>query len=296
VKHVQTVYFLPLKQSSTDNWAIKNALMTYGAVYTAFNWLGSSSVKTVWWNPATSSYYDKYRAGGNHAVTIIGWDDNYAKTNFSTQPPGNGAWIVRNSWGTAWGSGGDFYVSYYDISMGRNENAVFTAQGAWNYTKNYMYDFFGLGTSWGWETDSIGYGANIFTASAAGTIKAVSFWTPIAGTQFTAKVYANPSAGNPASGTLKSTLSGSVVNAGYYTKVLTTTVPITNGQKFSVVIQFTTPGDGYPIPAQTWIPGFNDAVDATPAGVSFISHDGTTWFDLSGYDSCGVVNIHAFAN
>jgi len=296
VKHVQTVYFLPLKQSLTDNYAIKNAVMTYGAVYTAFQWEGSSSVKTPWWNPTTSSYYDKYRAGGNHAVTIIGWDDSFAKTNFSTVPPGNGAWIVRNSWGTAWGDSGDFYVSYYDINMGHVENAAFTAQWTGNYKKNYMYDYFGMESSWGWGTDTIAYGANMFTATAAGTLKAVSFWTPIAGTQFVAKVYVNPTAGNPASGTLKSTLSGTVSQAGYFTKVLTTTVPLWNGQKFSVVIKFTTPGDGYPIPAQNWTPYFNDAVPETPAGVSFISHDGTTWTDLTTYDDYGVVNIHAFAN
>jgi C1A family cysteine protease len=296
VKHVQNVYFLPLKTSLTDNYAIKNALTQYGAVYTAFQWQGYSNVKTAWWNPSTSSYYDKYRAGGNHAVTIIGWDDSFAGTNFSTTPPGNGAWIVRNSWGTSWGDAGDFYVSYYDINMGHIENAVFTAQGTANFKKNYMYDYFGNECSWGWQTDSIGYGANIFTASAAGTLNAISFWTPIADTQFVAKVYVNPTAGNPASGTLRSTLSGSVTKAGYYTKYLSAAVALTNGQKFSVVIKFTTPGDGYPIPAQTWISYFNDNVLLTPAGVSFISHDGTTWYDLTGSDSCGVVNIHAFAN
>jgi C1A family cysteine protease len=299
VKHVQTVVFLPLKQSLTDNYAIKNAVMKYGAVYTAFQWQGYSNVKTPYWNPATYSYYDKYRAGGNHAVTIIGWNDTFAKTNFSTVPPGNGAWIVRNSWGTGWGDAGDFYVSYYDINMGHVENAAFTAQWVGNYKKNYMYDYFGMGSSVGWVTDSVGYGANIFTASAAGTLKAISFWTPIAGTQFTAKVYVNPTAGKPASGTLKSTISGSVAQAGYYTKLLTTTVAITNGQKFSVVIKFTTPGDGYPVPLQTWIPYFNDAVPSTPTGVSFISHDGITWYDLSNSGSYGygtAVNIHAFAN
>ena len=35
----------------------------------------------------------------NHAVSIIGWDDNYSKDNFSTKPKNNGAWIIRNSYG-----------------------------------------------------------------------------------------------------------------------------------------------------------------------------------------------------
>lgn len=38
----------------------------------------------------------------NHAVSIVGWDDNYSVDNFNPdhKPTSNGAWIVRNSWGT----------------------------------------------------------------------------------------------------------------------------------------------------------------------------------------------------
>ena len=35
----------------------------------------------------------------NHAVSIVGWDDEYPKENFATEPSGNGAWIIRNSYG-----------------------------------------------------------------------------------------------------------------------------------------------------------------------------------------------------
>lgn len=38
----------------------------------------------------------------NHSVTIIGWDDNYPKENFlgGHQPEGNGAFLIKNSWGS----------------------------------------------------------------------------------------------------------------------------------------------------------------------------------------------------
>lgn len=35
----------------------------------------------------------------NHAVSIIGWDDDYSKDNFTTKPKENGAWIISNSYG-----------------------------------------------------------------------------------------------------------------------------------------------------------------------------------------------------
>lgn len=54
----------------------------------------------------------------NHAITIVGWDDNYSKENFlssnGNKPSKDGAYIALNSWGTFYNDGGYYYISYED--------------------------------------------------------------------------------------------------------------------------------------------------------------------------------------
>ena len=64
-----------------------------------------------------------YKPGTNHhtthAVSIVGWDDNYVFTNFTNKngSPIVGAWIVRNSWGAKAGDVGYFYIPLQDNSF-----------------------------------------------------------------------------------------------------------------------------------------------------------------------------------
>ena len=52
----------------------------------------------------------------NHAVTIVGWDDNYSKDNFLGNACHDGAWIAINSWGEESQDSDDgyIYISYDD--------------------------------------------------------------------------------------------------------------------------------------------------------------------------------------
>lgn len=115
---------LPPRSSPTDNDRIKRAVMDYGAVRVSYYTDNGKYLNTEKRNGA---YY--YPGGEdvtvNHAVCIIWWDDNYSRANFRSGvlPDGNGAFIIKNSWGTSHGLNGYTYISYYDYRLARYEGA-----------------------------------------------------------------------------------------------------------------------------------------------------------------------------
>ena len=174
VKHTQEVLFLPLRASATDNDTIKQAVMTYGAVTMAFYYEG-----LPYYNSGTHAYYYNVTTNSNHEVAIVGWDDNYNTSNFAITPPGNGAFIVRNSWGTGWGDAGYFYISYYDKQVGEDDLAVFeNAESTTNYDRVYQYDPLGWVSGFGYG-DTTAWFANVFTAVGAEQLKCSKFLHPL---------------------------------------------------------------------------------------------------------------------
>lgn len=94
-----------------DTESVKTAIMRYGGVATSFN-NGSG------YNEGRSAYYQSYDPSyySGHAITIVGWDDNYSRENFreDDRPDHDGAWLAKNSWGSAKGDNGYLWISYYD--------------------------------------------------------------------------------------------------------------------------------------------------------------------------------------
>ena len=79
---------------------MKEHIMNYGGIYVNIH---GAAINGDSYNNETGAIYckEKEKEKIDHAVVVIGWDDNYSKENFNEKqrPQENGAWIVKNSWG-----------------------------------------------------------------------------------------------------------------------------------------------------------------------------------------------------
>ena len=216
----------------SDRTAIKSYLMENGALTIAYHSDDSTTAVSHYkFGSDYASFYQNEYTKTNHAVTLVGWDDNFSKSNFVVTPPGNGAWLIKNSWGTGWGKDGYFYLSYYDTSI--RSIASFEAEKAGGYSNVYQHSMI---AGSGYRTSSYITGANVFTASGNDPLTAVSFYTSEASVPYTIYIYSGVDSKNPMSGTLMLTQSGTASYAGYHTVDLSNTVSIPSGTKFSVCL------------------------------------------------------------
>ena len=129
------------RQNTSDNYRFKQALVKYGAL--SISVLAHDAGNLNDYNNVTYAayYYANKTPVTDHQVTLVGWDDNFSRDNFKITPPGDGAWIVKNSWGDDWGENGFYYVSYYDAGILTGVGAVaYMIDNNYSFEKVYQYD------------------------------------------------------------------------------------------------------------------------------------------------------------
>lgn len=124
-----------------DKETIKNAVLKYGGVYTAY------FHSALYYDKINGTYcYPGQRTATNHSIIIVGWDDNYPKENFrfNSNIENDGAWLVKSSWGNNNNEGGYIWVSYEDTTIldeRYNTNySILEAKQSNNNYKLYQHD------------------------------------------------------------------------------------------------------------------------------------------------------------
>jgi hypothetical protein len=290
---------IPGRSSATDNDLIKRLLRENGALsvgmYFDEDWSPYEEYSDATGYHAT--YYSPEMRGENHGVAIVGWDDAYPASAFhgaDGMPPGDGAFLVRNSWGSAWGENGHFWVSYYDESFARDQGlggyggatSYSLVEDPGNYSRVYQYDKLGVTDHWGYSSSRV-WGANRFKAAATQTIAAAGFYTLSSSTRY--QVWAGRTLRS-----LRLRASGTVELPGYTTVPLSSKLRVYAGRKFVVAVKLVSPGQTHPMaierPASTWMSGAKAG-----AGQSFLSRNGSRWTDATYVLPRSNVCIKAFA-
>lgn len=251
----------------------------------------------------SSSYTNRKRRFANHAVTIAGWDDSFPASDFVTEPPGDGAWLIKNSWGLNNGNNGYIWISYYDNSL--CNFAAFELGDKSNYRYNLQHDsFVPAQTLSAYEnSDEVlpSYMANIFDIETDMQLEAVATYFVNPGTEYEVTVYTDltdPS--DPSSGTPSAVTKGKSELTGYMTVELDEDVYAKAGSRAGIVVKMYCPDNPYVIPLETCITAVDEtegkavdissytnheAIEAlTQKNQSFFGTDGINWSDVTEAD------------
>ena len=219
--HFQDVVFIPGRNNVTDNDLLKRALLKYGALAVFY----AADQAPPLLNPETSAQYNNETEESDHCVSLVGWDDHYSASNFLITPPGDGAWIIKNSWGANHGDEGYYYISYYDVNfaMGNDLSVAYVLENTVGYNKNYQYDILGDKVIF---VDFSTECRNNFVAVEDDLIGAVGTYFNDTNVEYSVEVYVND--------VLRLVQAGVSPFAGFHTIKLDSYVPIKKGDVFTV--------------------------------------------------------------
>jgi C1A family cysteine protease len=281
----RTVQWFTMDENLDGIDIIKNAIVDYGVLGTCM----------CYDNGFINNNYTHYQPPSNtqlpnHAIAIVGWDDNK-----ETQAPENGAWIVKNSWGTGWGFDGYFYISYYDKWSCREPQmgaVSFQEVERKQYDFTYYHDYHG----WRDTKEDCSEAFNAFTTTSDQALEALNFFFAADSSDFTIKIFDDFN-GTTLENELY-TFSGWNQYLGFNTIELEEEIGLAAGDDFYVYLYLEKGGQAYDRTSDVpvLLGGSSKTLVGSSAseGQSFYK-DGEEWKDFYNYDDpSGFLNTGNF--
>lgn len=263
---------------------IKEHIIKYGGV-TAYTASGAYDYYSSPDLVSSKAYYcNDVSVNFDHAITIVGWDDNYSKENFTgkAKPTKDGAYIVLNSYSDEVFNDGYIYISYEDVWI---ESSLYGISGSSevDYSKIYQYDNFGgavpiiLRDNLG-NTPTVLYYSTIFSRETMEKewMNAVSVNSA---DSCRYNIYVNTNGTDLTLGNLTKVATTDILTPGYH-KIEFEAVELT-GTDFAVVIEAVSMSGETTLMIEPQMDGsFYEYVDSE-VGNSKISMNGVNWQNLA---------------
>ncbi len=271
---------------------IKQRLMEKGAMYYTYKCFEDNYYETEdgkWTYSDNGKSINGEETEGGHAVTIVGWDDNFSKDNFHPDAgvKNDGAWLCKNSWGEEWGNDGYFWVSYESFAY---EFGQFEMQDKDSFDTIYQHQTSSEQYLFGGEdAENPQYfsSANVFTAKTTEQLKQICYTNAVT-SNVKAKIFKlDKDYTSPVDGTLLAEFDSNVEYAGTHCLDVPGNITLNEGDIFSVVIE----GEALMTNFR-----YEDAEHPTgdKAGKSYFTYNGTDWTDVADFFDASYAAIKAY--